>query len=173
MKGIYSYTLQPHPRNVPDDVLEALKANNGVIMICFLPSLSCISRDGLQTLASVKTVAEHVMYVGKTIGYQHVGIGSDFDGMLEGPAGLDDVSAYPDLVAELLANGIDEEDVKVVLGLNILRVLDEVGHYAAQEQWLRATSDRMCDEVKGVWTDAQRAILAKKGAERGFVNSTN
>lgn len=164
----HSYALQPHPRNATDDVLEALKANNGIIMICFLPSLSGVSRDGLlQTPASVQTVAAHVMHVGRKIGYRHVGIGSDFDGMLERPAGLDDVSAYPSLVAELLANGIDE-DVKGVLGLNILRVLDEVGHCStAQEERLSsAASDRLCDEVKGIWTDAQRAMLIQKGVER-------
>ncbi|KAL3432247.1 renal dipeptidase family [Aspergillus tetrazonus] len=156
------YALQPHPRNVPDDVLEALKANNGVIMICFLPSLSGVLQDGNNTPANVKTVAAHVMYVGEKIGYEHVGIGSDFDGMLEGPEGLDDVSAYPSLVAELLARGVREEDVKRILGTNLLRVLDAVALYASQN----AARQALCDEVHDIWTDAQRDMLTRKGTER-------
>jgi membrane dipeptidase len=157
-----SYALQPYPRNVPDDILEALKFNNGVIMICFLPTLSGVLKDGHKTPASVKTVAAHVMYVGEKIGYEHVGIGSDFDGMLEGPEGLDDVSTYPRLVAELLAKGVSEEDVKRILGINILRVLDAVGPYAAQN----AGNDGVCDEVQGIWTEAQRDMLIRQGIER-------
>jgi len=157
-----SYTLSAHPRNVPDDVLDALKANGGVIMICFLPSLS--SLDSKRMPASIATVVEHVIYAGTTIGYKHVGIGSDFDGMLEGPPGLDDVSAYPALVAELLARNVAEDDVRAVLGLNVLRVLADVDQHAVQEQ--RSGTKRLCDLVEGVWTEAQRKIMAGKGSER-------
>ncbi|THC96854.1 hypothetical protein EYZ11_003678 [Aspergillus tanneri] len=166
MNRIGIYALQPHPRNVTDDVLEALKLNNGVIMICFLPSLSGMLKAGHQTSANVQTVAAHVMYVGEKIGYEYVGIGSDFDGMLEGPAGLDDVSTFPKLVAELVANGISEADVKRIIGLNILRVLDEVGHYTAREECLPATGYGLWDEVQEIWTDVQRAMLIRKGSER-------
>jgi membrane dipeptidase len=157
-----SYALQPHPRNVPDDILEALKANKGVIMICFLPSLSGVLQDDKNTPASVKTVAAHIIYVGEKIGYEHVGIGSDFDGMLEGPEGLDDVSTYPRLVAELLARGVREENVKRILGTNLLSVLDAVALYAAQNAACRV----LCDEVHDIWTEAQRDMLIRKGTER-------
>ena len=131
-------------------------------MICFLPSLS--SLDSKRTSASIATVAEHVIYAGTTIGYRHVGIGSDFDGMLEGPPELDDVSAYPALVAELLVRNVAEEDVRAVLGLNVLRVLADVGQHAVQEH--RSGTNRLCDLIEGIWTDAQRKMLAEKGSER-------
>ncbi|KAK4184515.1 renal dipeptidase family [Podospora australis] len=163
------YALQPHHRNAPDDVLDMIKENNGVVMICFLPSLSSITTEGAGKVpASVKTVAEHIMYVGQRIGYERVGIGSDFDGMLEGPEGLDDVGDYPKLVAELLRNNVGEADLKAVLGGNILRVLDHVRDEAERQQ-KAGVEAQVSDEVRGVWTDAQREMLAKKGAERGLL----
>ena len=131
-------------------------------MICFLPSLCGLDDGGVQ--ASVATVAEHIIYAGTTIGYQHVGIGSDFDGMLEGPPGLDDVSGYPRLISELLSRGVSETNVELVLGRNILRVLGEVERYAAEQQ--RNGAAPLCDVIGPVWTEAQRKMLADKGAER-------
>jgi membrane dipeptidase len=160
-----SHTLQPHARNVTDDVLHRLKENGGVIMICFLPSFSGLAEG--ETPSSVATVARHIVYAGQTIGYEHVGIGSDFDGMLKGPKGLDDVSAFPSLVRELLAQGLGEMDIQRVLGLNILRVLDEVGAYAAKQQ-KNGECLRAADHVAAVWTNAQRDLLMKQGQERGL-----
>lgn len=60
------------------------------------------------------------------IGYDHVGLGSDFDGILDTPRGLDDVSKFPDLVAELLRSGVSDEDAAKVVGRNILRVWRDV-----------------------------------------------
>ena len=135
-------------------------------MICFLPSLCGLDGTGANEAmpASVATVAEHIIYAGTAIGYEHVGIGSDFDGMLEGPLGLDDVSAYPSLVVELLSKGVSAADVQLVLGQNILRVLSEVERYAAGQQ--RGSSQQLCDHIGPVWTEAQRSILVAKGAER-------
>ncbi|KAI0126673.1 membrane dipeptidase [Xylariales sp. AK1849] len=163
-----SYSVQPHDRNVCDDVLQLLKRNNGLIMICFLPTLCGISGIDRQTPASVQTVAEHIIFVGKRIGYQHVGIGSDFDGMLDGPVELEGVSAYPNLVAELLKRGLSEDDVKAVMGMNILRVLDEVSSYVTRRKKGCPVRDKVCDLVDGVWSDAQRAMLVKSGVEQGL-----
>jgi membrane dipeptidase len=58
-------------------------------------------------------------------GVDHVGIGSDFDGISQTPVGLEDVSKYPALTAELLRRGYGDEDVKKILGLNVLRVMRE------------------------------------------------
>lgn len=68
------------------------------------------------------------------IGYDHVGIGSDFNGIEEVPKGMEDVSKFPDLVAELLKRGVSEEDVIKVLGGNILRVWREVEKVAIKLQ---------------------------------------
>lgn len=138
-----------------------LRENGGVIMICFLPSLIITDTGNKATLAQV---ADHIVYAGEKIGYRHVGIGSDFDGMLEGPVGLDDTSCYPQLVAELLRRGVAEEDVKMVLGLNIIRVLEEVERFA--EGAKSESTDMMCDEIGQVWRPDQRALLVARGAQR-------
>jgi membrane dipeptidase len=59
-------------------------------------------------------------------GIDHIGIGGDFDGITSVPAGLEDVSKYPDLTAELLRRGYSDADVSKILGGNILRVMREV-----------------------------------------------
>src|SRR5689334_19404062 len=95
--------------------------------------------------ATRKQVVDHIVYVGETIGYDHVGIGSDFDGMLEGPDGLDDVSHFSALVEDLLRRGVSESNVQKVLGLNILRVLKEVEDIALQERMFGSTK-ALCDD---------------------------
>ena len=67
----------------------------------------------------------------------HLGLGSDFDGISEVPVGLEDVSKFPDLVAELLRRGWSEADVKKVVGLNALRVMRDAERVARE---LRARS---------------------------------
>jgi membrane dipeptidase len=68
-------------------------------------------------------VADHVDHVRKLAGIDHVAYGSDFDGITSAPAGLEDVSTFPALTAELLRRGYTELEVKKVLGLNLLRVM--------------------------------------------------
>ena len=71
----------------------------------------------------VATVADHVDHVVRVAGIDHVGLGSDFDGVSTLPEGLEDVSRYPALTAELLRRGYAEGDVKKVIGGNVLRVM--------------------------------------------------
>lgn len=73
--------------------------------------------------ATLAQVADHIEHMRAVAGVDHVGLGSDFDGITEVPAGLEDVSKFPDLIAELLRRGWSEEDVKKVAGLNALRVM--------------------------------------------------
>jgi len=71
-------------------------------------------------------VADHVEHIVKVAGIDHVGIGGDFDGLGEDvPVGLEDVSRYPDLLAELMRRGWSDADVAKLAGGNILRVLDD------------------------------------------------
>jgi len=71
-------------------------------------------------------VADHIEHVAKVAGVDHVGIGSDFDGMGKDlPVGLSDVSNYPDLLSELMRRGWSDADVAKLAGGNILRVMDE------------------------------------------------
>ena len=73
--------------------------------------------------ATLAQVADHIDYIRRLAGVDYVGLGSDFDGIDEVPQGLEDVSKFPDLIAELLRRGWTEADVKKVAGLNILRVM--------------------------------------------------
>src|SRR5438132_3258614 len=73
--------------------------------------------------ATLAQVADHIDHIRAVAGVDHVGIGSDFDGITEVPVGLEDVSKFPDLIAELLPRGWSEQDVRKVAGLNVLRVL--------------------------------------------------
>ncbi len=73
--------------------------------------------------ATLAQVADHIEHVRDVAGVDAVGLGSDFDGITEVPVGLEDVSKFPDLIAELLRRGWSEQDVKKVAGLNALRVL--------------------------------------------------
>src|SRR5205807_10126940 len=73
--------------------------------------------------AAQAQVADDIDQVRAGAGIDHVGLGSDFDGITEVPVGLEDASKFPDLIAELLRRGWSEADVKKVAGLNVLRVL--------------------------------------------------
>ena len=75
---------------------------------------------------SVTDVADHIDHVVELAGVDHVGIGSDYDGVTFLPAGLQDASTYPNLVAELLQRGYSEEDLQKILGENALRVWSAV-----------------------------------------------
>lgn len=125
-----AFAICPHPRNVPDGVLELVKKTNSVVMVNFSPDfISCIpsnSSTGLPEFYSQNStlhqVARHVKYIGDTIGYDHVGLGSDFDGIVETPRGLEDVSKYPDLISELLHMGVNDDEAAKLVGRNVLRV---------------------------------------------------
>jgi membrane dipeptidase len=90
--------------------------------------------------ATLAQVADHIDHVRKVAGIDHVGIGSDFDGIDEGPAGLEDVSKFPALVAELLRRGYRDEDVARVTGGNVMRVLRQAEQVAARLQGARPPS---------------------------------
>ena len=81
--------------------------------------------------ATLEQVADHIDHIRQVAGVDHVGIGSDFDGITEVPDRLEDVSKFPDLIAELLRRGWTEADVKKVAGLNILRVMRDAERVAA------------------------------------------
>ncbi len=84
--------------------------------------------------ADVTDVADHIEHVIELAGIDHVGLGSDFDGVGDSlPTGLKDVSQYPNLVAELLRRELSEEAIRKVLGENLLRVWAEVERISAEE----------------------------------------
>ncbi|KAG7449584.1 uncharacterized protein BT62DRAFT_593859 [Guyanagaster necrorhizus] len=99
-----SRAVHDHVRNIPDEVLKLVGTGEGqsdaVIMVNFAPNF--VADPGQATL---QAVANHVEHIASVTGKQHVGIGSDFDGIGSTPAGLEDVSTYPALVAELYRRG--------------------------------------------------------------------
>jgi len=155
-------------RNMSDDMIRALAANGGVIMInfgsSFLRSSYQAAGDSIRQLlqeellaqgllpespqarrwlaqqrkryplGTVADVADHIDHVVRLVGVDHVGIGSDFDGVFALPEGLQDVSMYPHLVAELLRRGYSEADIEKILGGNLLRVWEAVEAVATRLQ---------------------------------------
>ncbi|KAK5988151.1 Dipeptidase verJ [Cladobotryum mycophilum] len=140
-----------HARNSPDEVLDMLKVNGGVFMISFLCKLTDADE------ATLERVADHVQHVGQRIGYEHVGIGSDFDGMMTTPSGLENVSKFPSLIAELLRRGVSEQSIRQLLGLNVLRVLDAVGEVSTQ---MKSENEEMLHDVFApIWDDKLRSEI--------------
>jgi len=79
-----------------------------------------------KSMASLDDVVAHIDHVVKVAGIDHVGIGSDFDGISDAPRGLEDESKMPALTAALLQHGYSESDIKKIMGQNTLRVMREV-----------------------------------------------
>jgi membrane dipeptidase len=150
-----AFALCAHPRNVEDDILDLVKETKSLVMINFSPGfISCLPPPNSSVLPdlyeknnTVHQVARHIIYVGEKIGYDYVGLGSDFDGMGDlTPRGLEGVNKYPNLVAELLNNGVSDHDAAKVVGGNLLRVWRTVDSVAKslQEKILEGE-----DEVSG------------------------
>jgi membrane dipeptidase len=174
--------LCDHPRNVPDDVLTALKANDGVVMVTFVtafisPELARASvplwkeyeerskqlkdpkqREALRkeiqdrmpkVRVTIADVANHVDHVRKVAGVEHVGLGGDYDGNDSWPEGLEDVSGYPRLFAELARRGWSDEDLGRLASGNILRVLRKAEEVAARLQKARPASNATIEQLDG------------------------
>ena len=145
------------PRNVPDNVLQMLPKNGGLVMVTFVPGFLSPKVTAWNVLEAAETArllqqmpgdeggrkagieawrkanpapratiadaADHIDHIKKVAGIDHVGLGGDYDGITSVPEGLEDVSKYPALTAELLRRGYSDGDVKKILGLNVLRVM--------------------------------------------------
>ncbi|PAP78726.1 hypothetical protein BSZ37_09615 [Rubrivirga marina] len=118
--------LHRHARNVTDDMLRALADNGGVIMINYFAAYLGAGRIDLDD------VLDHVQHAAEVAGVDHVGLGSDFDGVPRLPVGLGDATRLPYVTHGLLARGFSEADVRKILGGNVLRVLAEAERVAAE-----------------------------------------
>jgi len=87
---------------------------------------------------TLNDVADHIDHIREVAGIEHVGIGSDFDGFHGAPDGLEDVSKYPNLLAELLRRGYTRDDIRKVAGQNVLRVMRANERIAAESQRTRS-----------------------------------
>jgi membrane dipeptidase len=161
-----SHALVPHPRNVPDSILAKLKVNGGVIMVTYVPPFvskdaskwamglmdrlkgiedeatqeavrkAYESEVGPSPKATLTDVANHIDYIAKLAGKDHIGIAADFC-CGKNPVGLEDVSTYPALFAELIRRGWKDDDLKKLAGGNIIRTFAQVERVAAQLQKVR------------------------------------
>ncbi|HEX3593345.1 MAG TPA: dipeptidase [Pseudonocardiaceae bacterium] len=100
-------------------------------------------------IATAATVADHLDHMREVAGVDHIGLGGDFDGVPFTPAGLEDVSAYPNLVAELLGRGWSEADVAKLTWGNALRVLGDVEDSARELRRYEAPSIATIEELDG------------------------
>lgn len=170
--------LVDHPRNVPDDVLKRVSANGGVVMVTFVPSFLSKAvwemeealwetdastattrefRDKWRAYdekigavrASIDQLAEHIEHVRDVAGIDHVGIGSDYWGMPDGPMGLEDTSGFPRLFAALILRGWDDDDLKKLAGQNLLRAMRKVESVAAQLQRETKASNATIADIDG------------------------
>jgi membrane dipeptidase len=95
-------------------------------------ALAAWDREHPKPSGTLDQVADHIDHIRKIAGVDHVGLGSDFDGMEETPVGLEGVNRYPALLAELMRRGWTDEDVGKVAGGNLLRVMKSVEKVAAK-----------------------------------------
>jgi membrane dipeptidase len=98
---------------------------------------------------TIGTLADHIDHVVRVAGIDHVGLGSDYDGVTSLPVGMDDVSRFPYLTAELLRRGYSDEDVRKVLGGNVLRAMRQAEAVAARLQRERGPSQAVIDVMDG------------------------
>ncbi|XP_029318649.1 dipeptidase 1 [Cottoperca gobio] len=115
-----AYSVCPHKRNVPDDVLRRVNETGGIVMVNFYNDYVTCGKT-----ANLSHVTDHFDHIKKVAGAGIVGFGGDYDGVSRLPEGLEDVSKMPKVVAELLRRGWSDEEVKAALGNNLLRVLSK------------------------------------------------
>jgi membrane dipeptidase len=150
-----------HPRNVPDDVLHRVRENGGVVMVTFVPEFinSDVARYAALTTesrrmhpqprASLADAVRHIEHVREVAGIEHVGIGGDFDGISQVPLGLEDVSTYPALFAELSRRGWTDAELRKLAGENLLRAWAQTERVAERLQRERRPSTATIEEVDG------------------------
>ncbi|XP_065336373.1 dipeptidase 1-like [Cloeon dipterum] len=109
-------------RNVPDDILKQVALNRGLVMVNFYSLfLTC------QEKATVEDAVAHINHIRSVAGVDCVGLGAGYDGINFTPLGLEDVSRYPALFAELIRTGKwSADEIKQLAGLNFLRVFESV-----------------------------------------------
>ncbi|KAG7126920.1 Dipeptidase sirJ like protein [Verticillium longisporum] len=169
-----AYSVCPHPRNVKDHVLHLVKQRNSLVMVNFSPDfISCVDAghenglpDSVPENANLDQVVKHILHIGNLIGFDHVGLGSDFDGIPTTPTGLEDVSKFPALVTELLKQGVSDQDVSKVVGGNLLRVWKEVDTTALKLQ--AAGEPVLEDDLPSLRFEGADSQDPKSGANLGW-----
>ena len=135
--------INDHPRNLTDDQLRAVARTGGVIGVNFYARFldpaflaAALEREREATAPGnrppplpetpLSLLVDHVEHVARVAGVEHVALGSDFDGVAALPAGMEDVTRLPRLAEALLARGFGDDELRLFLGGNLLRVMDAV-----------------------------------------------
>jgi membrane dipeptidase len=114
-----------------DSLARRLRERFGSDTVAFRAAMAdSMATRGEMPRATLSDVADHIDHAVEVMGVDHVGIGSDFDGIDFAPDGLEDVSKFPALFAELLGRGYSEEDLAKIAGGNLLRVMRRVEEVA-------------------------------------------
>lgn len=116
-------------------------------MISLIPALTSSKPED----ATIADIIKHILHAGAIVGFEHVGIGSDFDGMPNTVAGLEDVSKFAALVAAMLDEGITMPIVERIIGRNLIEVFRKI-----EEEWDRLQQIEhvaaLEDDVKPMWS---------------------
>lgn len=113
--------LCPHPRNLTDEQLRAIAQTKGVVGVNFCPEF--LAESGK---ASREDVVRHMLHMAEVAGVDIIALGSDFDGIVGTPAGLEDAGSYPLLAADLDKAGFSAKDVEKICHGNFRRLLSDV-----------------------------------------------
>jgi membrane dipeptidase len=171
-----------HERNVPDNVLQMLPRNGGVVMVTFVAAFVSqeMATASAPLMAEMKArskevkdpaemaklykemgarmpkikvtiaqVADHVDHIRKVAGVDHVGLGGDYDGNDAWPEGMEDVSSYPKLFAELIRRGWSDDDLAKLAQGNVLRVMAQAEAVARRLQAARPPSIATIQSLDG------------------------
>jgi len=87
--------------------------------------------ENREPVSTISDLADHIDHIRDVAGIDHIGIGGDYDGMPTGPIGMEDVTGYPALFAELAQRGYSQEDLEKIASRNMMRVMREAEAYAA------------------------------------------
>jgi membrane dipeptidase len=126
-----------------------LRSQSGADTAAFNRAMAQWRTENPQPRATIADVAAHIEHIKKVAGVDHVGIGSDYDGVDALPVGLEDVSKYPALFAELSRRGWTERDLRKLAGENVLRALTEAERVAARLQKSRGPSTKTIAQLDG------------------------
>jgi membrane dipeptidase len=185
--------LVDHPRDVPDDVLQLVAKNGGVVMVNFATiyvsdarrrwdadraaeqaryntppfgglyigqpdraaaALAAWEQAHPKPPVTLADVADHIEHIRNVAGVDHVGLGSDFDGIPETPVGLEGVDKYPALLVELARRGWSDADLAKVAGGNVLRVMQQAEAVSARLRATRAPSTARIAELDHAGTSS-------------------
>ncbi|MBW3552700.1 MAG: membrane dipeptidase, partial [Gemmatimonadetes bacterium] len=164
-----------HVRNVPDQVLRRMPTNGGVVMVTFVTAFvnealrrwqetPADQRTGEAPRATMADVVAHLEHVRDVAGIDHVGLGSDYDGATM-PEGLEDVSAFPALFAELSRRGWSEADLRKLAGENVLRAWRRAEEVAARLQAARPASTATIAGLDGAIPAGSGAFVTLLGED--------